>query len=82
MLFEQLGEVARNFARASEAQERLPLAKTFSVDGKVVFQVSNVLPQTLQAGLQSVLGAMRVENSRSLLSLKNPRLGHIRSNQA
>jgi hypothetical protein len=28
----------------------------------------------LQAGLQSVLGAMRVENSRSLLSLKNPRL--------
>jgi hypothetical protein len=81
MLFEHLGEVARNVTRAADAQESVPLAKAFAVDRKVILQVSDVLPQTLEARLQPVLGAVCVENPRSLFSLENPRFGRIRCYQ-
>jgi hypothetical protein len=81
MLFEHLGEIARNITRAADAQERFPLAKAFAVYRQVILQVSDVLPQTLQAGLQPVLGAVRIENPRSLFSLENPRFGRIRCYQ-
>ena len=77
MLFEYLGEVARNITRAADAQESVPLAKAFAVDRKVILQIADVLPQTLQAGLQPVPGAVCVENPRSLVPLENPRFGRI-----
>jgi len=81
MLFEYLGEVARNITRAADAQESVPLAKAFAVDRKVILQIADVLPQTLQAGLQPVPGAVCVENPRSLVPLENPRVGRIRCYQ-